>query len=144
MTTHAHVRAIMLMAVSSFCSHQCSGHSICPTKHALHVCEREKRFCPSATLEISKEYWGVKQSPFCQNWMFDLLPGVRNYPPLVTKQGIDRMGHYTGCNAAGTQCSEDVCRTTWSYLFWMPEKSIVLVCAGQSTTGEVLSTCSTT
>lgn len=107
MTTHACARAIMLMAVSSFCSHQCPGHSICPTKHASHVCERERDFARQQLGRLSKEYWGVRQSPFSQNWMFDLLPGVRNYPPLDTKQGIDRMGHYTRCNAAETRSSEN-------------------------------------
>lgn len=48
------------MVVSSFCSHQCSGHSICPTKCLAWVW---KRFCLSATLEISKEYWGWSRAP---------------------------------------------------------------------------------
>lgn len=37
MMTRAHAKAITLMAPSSFCSHQCPGHSICFTKRPARV-----------------------------------------------------------------------------------------------------------
>jgi len=100
------------MAVSSFCSHQCSGHSICLTKRSAWVWKR-KGICPSATPEISKEYWGWIRAPVVRirclicplEWEITL--------PLYTKQEIGSMGHYPGCNAAGSGCS--VCMCTYVY-----------------------------
>lgn len=138
--TQAHARAIMLMVVSSFCSHQCSEPSICLTKRLAWLW---KRFCPSATLVISKEYWGWSWAPVVTIRCLICLPEWEITPSLDTKQGIGGMGHYPGWNAAGSWCSGDVyiCASPHGHICQGgPEKSHKSCKCGSMTKWEVLST----
>lgn len=110
------------MVVSSFCSHQCSGHSICLAKCLAWVW---KRFCLSATLVISKEYWDWSRAPCSQNQMFDYPPGVRNYPPIGCKARDWLHGSLPRvkcCRKLVQWRCVHMCISTWSYLLGWPGK----------------------
>lgn len=130
MTTHARVKAIMLMVVSSFCSHQCSGHSICPTKHALHVCERERDFARQQLWRSQRNIGGEAEPLFVRigclicSLEWEIIPHwiqSRGLIAWVITQGA--MQQEPSAVKMGTWLHGHIC---------LPEKSIVLVYTGQS------------
>lgn len=120
--TQAHAWAIMLMEVSSFCSHQCSEHSICPAKCLAWLW---KRFRPSASPRIpQRNFWGWSWRPVVTIRCLICLPEWRITPPppalLDTKRGKGAMGHYPGWVGAGGWCRGDVyiCASPHGYICW--------------------------
>lgn len=136
------------MVVSSFCSHQCSGHSICLTKRLARVWKR-KGFCPSATLAFSEEYWGWSRAPVVRIRCL-ICPLEWEITPLWLDP---KQGDWWHGSLPGVRCSRKLARWRFVHQHMVifvreaRKKSIVLVSAGHwqfVTTWEVLSTPSTT